>query len=1276
MVHILDITGDDIALLDDTDLRTLIGLLCEADYRSAGLPTKDIIWGGHQDAPDGGLDVVVKGTILPPPNSSIPRSETGFQVKKSDMPKRKIIDEMKPKGVFRDDIRNLADKNGAYIIVSSNGSTTSKALKSRIDAMKEAVRGELNEEDIFLDFYDRGRIATWIRSHPSLVLWVRGKIGKSLFGWHPYENWANPPGGTNEEYLLDEEMRLDERPRSKDGEMSIKDGLERLRKTLSNPGSSVRLTGLSGVGKTRLVQALFDDRVGQNALNPSQAIYTDTADSPSPAPLAFAESIKAEKKRAILIVDNCPPDLHRRLTKTCYTSDVSILTVEYDIREDIPEETRVFILKPSSEKVIEQLIRNRFTQISHVNARTIGEFSGGNARVAIALAHTVERGETLSGFSDEDLFERLFRQRHDSNTDLLVSAEACSLVYSFEGTDVDSEASEILLLASLIGKSAAELYRDVAKLGERGLIQSRGQWRALLPHAIANWLAKRALKAIPKQTITQSILGSGSERLIKSFTRRLSYLDGCEPAVEIANDWLSEHGWIGEANCNFSDFGMEVFKNLAPVSPEKALELIERAAKLDHKGNLLSRENAHFYDFVLLLRHIAYDQELFDRSVRLILPFAISENPDEKYYSTRNVLKSLFSIYLSGTRASIESRASIIEKLVGSDDSDSQEIGLFLLDATLETYHFISAYEFEFGARSRDFGYVPRTNKEVMGWYQLFIGICTRLALSGRSIAQRARKILCIHFRGLWTNAGMFRVLEEEVARIHQQQPLNECWAPIKETLKYDGGRLEKDSLAALNRLEKLLRPSSLIERARTFALSSRYDIFCVADDSSDSPSRSQSLNQTGQNIREIGTEVAQDMDTLELLLPELVSKYAPGLHSFGLGLADGCQSKKELWQKLVSQLRKTPRENRVFNVFMGFLASCAETDPEFCNATLDAMITDDLMSDYFPILQTAVPIDKEAVERLRKALDYGRAKPETFGHIAQVQRHKSICDDDLADLLDVMLSREDGIYVVIQILKMRFHDPDTGTNGHSTKLISVAHKVLSTWSFFREHRKYGKDDHGLAQLSKNTLDFDYDEYITKKLCHNFIKAFLTWNVHAHDYPELLSVIAAKRPVVFLDIFIEEYDIGYEFHRRLSYGVSNIHENPLNHIPDSTIISWCKSDPECRYCLIVTSLQLFIASDETAELKWRPIFFLLLSKAPDLGAVLSSLDATITPLSWSGSLADVLQKRLVLFESLYEHDDAKVRTWAKAQYLALQQKIEVAREGEDRRNRADDLTFE
>ncbi|WP_091020035.1 MULTISPECIES: hypothetical protein [Paenibacillus] len=88
----LEITGDEIAQLNDTDLRSLVGLLCEAELASEQVPTAGVTWGGDQNAKD--------GFVL--------RANTAFQVKKPDMPCRDIIEEIRPKGVPREVYKELS----------------------------------------------------------------------------------------------------------------------------------------------------------------------------------------------------------------------------------------------------------------------------------------------------------------------------------------------------------------------------------------------------------------------------------------------------------------------------------------------------------------------------------------------------------------------------------------------------------------------------------------------------------------------------------------------------------------------------------------------------------------------------------------------------------------------------------------------------------------------------------------------------------------------------------------------------------------------------------------------------------------------------------------------------------------------------------------------------------------------------------------------------------------------------------------------------------------
>lgn len=112
----LEVTATDIGSLNDTDLRSLIALLCESEMIKLEIPTSGVTWGGHQNAKDGGVDVRVHydlGSI----EGYVPRNNTCFQVKKPDMPRSAIIDEMSPKGQLRGVIKQLIDLKGAYIIV-------------------------------------------------------------------------------------------------------------------------------------------------------------------------------------------------------------------------------------------------------------------------------------------------------------------------------------------------------------------------------------------------------------------------------------------------------------------------------------------------------------------------------------------------------------------------------------------------------------------------------------------------------------------------------------------------------------------------------------------------------------------------------------------------------------------------------------------------------------------------------------------------------------------------------------------------------------------------------------------------------------------------------------------------------------------------------------------------------------------------------------------------------------------------------------------------------
>ncbi|WP_241193304.1 hypothetical protein [Pseudomonas chlororaphis] len=568
--------------------------------------------------------------------------------------------------------------------------------------MKAAVTMETGHEQADFDYYDARRLADWTNQHPGVVAWARSRLGRPLQGWQPYGQWADTRGGKPQPFLPDEKHRLAD-PHELERKFPLAEGLTHVRNVLRTGGRSVRLTGLSGVGKTRFAQALFEADAAPEPLPADLAVYTDTSHSPNPPPPAVLDELLASGRRAILVVDNCASQLHNQLTSRCKSSSlVSLLTIEYDIREDLPNETNVFHLETGSPDLIESVIGQQFPHISQVNVATITKFADGNSRVAIALANTMDRNESLAGLSDRELFDRLFWLGKEVQHELMVAAQVCALVYSFDGEELDGELAR---LAKLADESVTVLYRHVANLENRGLAQRRGVWRAVLPHAIANTLAARALDSIPYSLIERHLV-QGHDRLLRSFSRRLGYLHDSPRAVTIVCKWLSAGELLGDIT-ELTPLLVEVLVNVAPVAPEATLEAIERAVQGPDCAKVLSTDNTARAGLARLIRLIAYEPKFFERCIEVLIAFALAEAPDNRADATRDVIASLFSLYLSGTHATAEQRVSWVKGALKSPNHEIESIGRKCLNAALECDHFSSHYGFEFGARPRDYGWSP-----------------------------------------------------------------------------------------------------------------------------------------------------------------------------------------------------------------------------------------------------------------------------------------------------------------------------------------------------------------------------------------------------------------------------------------------------------------------------------------------------------------------------------------------------------------------------------------
>ena len=517
---ILDIKKDDLTRLSSDQLAELIFRLAQADVVSRGYSPACVDKLGHNNAPDGGIDIRVKVETSKFDKGFLVKPNTILQSKKSKMPKNKILKEMRSKNdKLRPAISNLAENGGSYIIVSLEDPA---CLKGHINAMKEAVSDDQNKDNIDLQFFGLSKLHQWLDKHLSVVFWLKSELGQDCSGWYPYGLWSNPYEGDDDSFISAPGISV-QLLGGQGWEMSIEDAFEPMCKIIRSSYKITRIIGLSGVGKTRIVQAIFDKTLNENAIDRKKAIYTDIDTKPVFSAHNMLDRLIAEDRKAIMIVDNCPPDFHSSLASKVSTSNskISLITIDYDIKDDLPDMTEVIKIKIDKTKIAEKLLLRRFSYIEKDKIKRIVELAGGNIKVSLAIANRSQQDEIRLELSDENLLDRILLQRNKYNDDLREQSKVLSLVYSFSDDD-----SELKILGSICGYTEDSLRRTIKKLKTHGVIQDRSNYQTIFPDAIANRLAALEIKTHRIEILYNIFKESDNDRLSKSFASRLKIMRG------------------------------------------------------------------------------------------------------------------------------------------------------------------------------------------------------------------------------------------------------------------------------------------------------------------------------------------------------------------------------------------------------------------------------------------------------------------------------------------------------------------------------------------------------------------------------------------------------------------------------------------------------------------------------------------------------------------------------------------------------------------------------
>lgn len=1279
---IFDIEKDDLLRLSDTQLEELIARLAEAEIAAHGHSPAYVHWSGSINAPDGGIDVHVRVPVEHMSTGFIERPDTVFQAKIHGMPKSAISKEMAPAGKLSRAIAELAAKGGSYIIISLSDDCSPPMKQDRLKAMKDAVKDDPHRSNIQLDFYDRSKLVQWLRQHPSVMLWAKKILGQGYSGWQPYGAWSNPPQGS-EDTLISAPGVTITLPSGKGQKLAIQDAIGPMRELIRSTNKAVRITGLSGVGKTRIVQALFDESVGEDALDRTIAVYVDTGENPEPSATAMLDRLIAEGRRAIMILDNCPSELHTLLaSKVAAKGTISLITVEYDIRDDKPQITEVIQIEAVGPEVAEQLVLRRFPNIDRNNARRIAEFADGNARVSLAIAERVEEGESLAQLSDAQLFNRLFEQRNNPDDSLREQAEILSLVYSFSVSTAEEGQNELEVLGSISGYSVSQLFRATSKLSDRHIVQKRAHWRAILPHAVANRLAALALDSIPVDQLRATFEATGRQRLLMSFAHRLGLLHDHTVAKEIVKIWLEPDGLLGRIT-TLDDISARMLDYIAPVSPEILLDRIETVLVSSNFMGMKPGYNSRRTSVINLLCLLAYESNAFGRCIRLLIHLADYEKENDGNNPLTRQITNFFQAYLSGTHATLEQRIAIMNECFSSDVPRRKSLGFKMLATALEdrwTGFGMNA----FGARPRNYGLHP-SHDELVQWRSAFIDVAVQLGTSGDpAVEVPARQIMGNTFRGMWSQIAIREKLIDAARKLHAHRPWGDGWKAVRTTIYFDHTERKNannvepipDNLAAL---EKELEPHDLISAILTYVLSKGQDYWAL--DANFDHEKIHKYDEARQRLEakalQLGEEFAISGHKIDELGPNLFSNgWMPNTYAFGRGLAKGGHDLRAGWQQLVEQLEPLSEVGINVAVFGGFIKEMDAFEPYLVQELLDFCAQHPVLRHSLVYLHPWGKFTEVDLERCMMLLDDPDIDPNIYEPILWRDEYASLPRARILELAMRLLSKPGGSDVVLEALSMRLHDKDVmvDTLGPDFRQIGLRAAILN---LPKDHNDPGGTrGYNMECVINAVLRFGGNDAEKQEWLDAIFAVVDLHYGYVHSYESAIETTAALMPEAFLNRIFEGSE---EQQERRQFFICNrdLRFSPIAHINMDFLISWCCARNEPRvWVAIAASIHLWEKDGEIEGLRMSELALRLLESSPDPAIVLEIFAERVTPSSYSGSRAEVMQSREKAIRKLVEHERADISTAAQRVSANLIQLIERQKERELREDMEHEQRFE
>lgn len=1245
MTQTIEITHEEIKLLNDAQLTDLLQRLLLSEVRAHGVPESSVEGSLDIDIPDGGEDASVRWEGNPFDTDWI-TNDSFFQIKATAMGPAKCKAEMLSKdgAHLKPLIRDLIKRKGAYILFCNKPGKDTDRLKE----MREALRigGIKNWKTADLRIYNPTKIATWTNKHFGAIAAVREWTGRPFpVAFQTWQRWS----GYKEhkaQFVADEH---------------IDKSLEVLRSAADKDGAIVRVIGLSGLGKTRLVLEAFRETSFSSRL----AYIDATFDQGQIANELIAWS---RGMSGILVVDNCSKDLHRALAKEIEHDENRLSLITMDFNPDTVSGDQLLIkVEPMPSLTIQKILDQKYKDISGSDLSRIIEFAEGFPKMAVLLCEANLRQEaSLAKLTDQQLVHKLLWEPGEKNAEALKTIETCALFTHFL---FDNKLGEEL---SFIAKTLARIdsqrfFECVKQFTNRGVIQILGSYARVVPKPLAWRLAVDWWERCSIDFATSILEDPWPTSLVVSVCDQLTYLHDTPAAREIAQKLCGPtHPFASAENLN-TERGSRIFRSLSQVNPEAAIACIERVFENFSIEQLLDigpgRRN-----LIWALENLCFWAETFDDAATLMLRFGTAENEKIGNNAT-NQFAHLFQIALPGTQASLDQRTSLLEHELLSTDARKTPVLLKAISAGLEfsSFHRTTGVEQQ-GGRFPEHDYNP-TYAEIFYYWKQLLELLKPFAYMDGETGSSARASIARFFLAL-LRYRMIDTLESVIRDItsHRQTFWTKGFQQLRFAYKHEAERLTDEEKRRVRAVMELLAPASLSEKFKLYVSFPSYDDY--ETDASGSV-----VGVSTVKARALAQECAASWPSWKSQLPELLRGEQRQADVFGEELSKTIQDREDLIDAVLEVLEQGT-DDRNPSLLGGFLAGLKSTEYALVNKTLDRVAASDSLCTFGIWLMARTGLDHTCAERALTLLKEERVTAAAFHTLSFGGVLTSLTTEDVLEITrELRLHEPDGASISLALLFMySFQDKDRWNAIRSDcRSLLMMPKLLDRLAVKGSRGDlYHWQEFAVKLLNETSAkNKQLAEHLAREIVSQCGLDDTERSIYQIDHA-LMAVIKSlldKQPKLAWPILggaLVSEDWRTTNDMAILLGNTLELERPpglMFTLPNDVLIDWCSSGGVKAQKVVARYMPFLEIAEHEANLTEFAKRFL--NEFGTNKEVLGQFDQNIWSFGWSGSMATPYEHRLHVVTQLTKHKIPQVRKWATRVRMALEAKVERSRKRDE-----------